>query len=152
MNIQLKNIKIPNHLSEATTAFTATIYVDGKKAGTVKGYGTGAPNFYSFSDSKLEKDFYSFCQNQPKIDCGGIKLSCNADLVIDKLLEHEEYARQFRTWLKTEVLFRLHGDAAGAWRICRHHGNPQEAKKAIMDKYGNKIETIIAAEEDICIC
>lgn len=157
MNIQLKNIKTSNHLSEGTitldaAAFTATIYIDGKKAGTVKNHGTGGPNFYDFSDAKLEEDFHSFCHSQPKISYRGLKLSCNADLIIGTLLQYEETARQMKQWLKTEVIFRLHGDTEGAWRTVKHQGNPQEAKKAIIDKYGKKIETIIATKEDISVC
>ena len=31
-SIQLKNVKIAWNMSEETTAFTATLYIDGKKA------------------------------------------------------------------------------------------------------------------------
>ena len=39
MNIELKNIKIAEHLSEETTAFTADIFVNGKKVGYARNDG-----------------------------------------------------------------------------------------------------------------
>ena len=40
-SIQLKNVKIAWHMSEGTTAFTASLYIDGKKAADVKNEGRG---------------------------------------------------------------------------------------------------------------
>lgn len=41
MKIELKNIKFSEHLSEETNAFTADIYVEGKKCGYCKNDGQG---------------------------------------------------------------------------------------------------------------
>ena len=46
MNIELKNFKPSASLSEETTAYTATIWVDGKRACTAKNSGHGAPDDY----------------------------------------------------------------------------------------------------------
>lgn len=49
-DVTLKNVRRSPSLSEETEAFTATIYVDGKRAATVKNHGTGGSNFYEVLD------------------------------------------------------------------------------------------------------
>jgi hypothetical protein len=41
MRIEMKNVKIAASLSEETLAFTASIYVDGKRVGDASNHGTG---------------------------------------------------------------------------------------------------------------
>ena len=44
MKLTLKNLKVSEHLSEETTAFTATVYIDGKRAFTARNDGRGGEN------------------------------------------------------------------------------------------------------------
>tara|TARA_R110000824_G_scaffold304844_1_gene492636 strand:- start:6 stop:470 length:465 start_codon:yes stop_codon:yes gene_type:complete len=44
MKLTLKNLKVAEHLSEETTAFTATVYIDGKRAFTARNDGRGGEN------------------------------------------------------------------------------------------------------------
>ena len=44
MKLTLKNLKVAEHLSEETVAFTATVYIDGKRAFTACNHGTGGEN------------------------------------------------------------------------------------------------------------
>ena len=64
-SIQLKNVKIAWHMSEGTTAFTASLYIDGKKAADVKNEGRGGDNHPRFMDRELEKEFKEFCLTIP---------------------------------------------------------------------------------------
>ena len=41
--VALKSLKIAKHLSRETLAFTATVYVDGKKIGYAQNQGHGGP-------------------------------------------------------------------------------------------------------------
>jgi len=45
MKIKLKKIKVAEHLSEETTAFTADVYVDGKCVGYAKNNGQGGETY-----------------------------------------------------------------------------------------------------------
>jgi hypothetical protein len=45
MQITLKNLKISKFMSEETTCFQATIYVDGKKAGMAQNDGHGGSTY-----------------------------------------------------------------------------------------------------------
>ena len=46
MKIELKNLKIAAHLSEETTAYSATIHVDGKRAFDARNDGHGGADRY----------------------------------------------------------------------------------------------------------
>ena len=46
MNISLKSVKIADHLSQETNAFTATLYVDGKRTARIRNGGTGGCDEY----------------------------------------------------------------------------------------------------------
>ena len=46
MKITLKNVKVHRDLSEETLCFSASIYLDGKKAGTVSNRGCGGCNVH----------------------------------------------------------------------------------------------------------
>lgn len=49
MKIEIRNLKIARSLSEETTAYTATIYVDGAKAFSASNHGTGGcDDYYSW--------------------------------------------------------------------------------------------------------
>jgi len=62
MKLALKNIKIAKHLSEETTAFTASLYVDGKRVGDVRNGGTGGCNMYSLRPFSLEGELDDLAQ------------------------------------------------------------------------------------------
>ena len=47
MKLELRNIKVYERMSEETTAFTADIFVDGKKVGHTKNEGIGGPTGYN---------------------------------------------------------------------------------------------------------
>jgi hypothetical protein len=47
MNIQIKNIKVYNALSEETTCFTADVFVNGKKIAYAKNDGRGGSTYYN---------------------------------------------------------------------------------------------------------
>jgi hypothetical protein len=44
MRIELKNLKVADHLSERTLAFSASVYVDGKRVGEALNDGRGGNN------------------------------------------------------------------------------------------------------------
>jgi len=85
-SIQLKNVKIAWNMSEETTAFTATLYINGKKAAHVKNDGRGGDNWPSFADRDLRDRFYEFCKSLPpeqfddttSVDEDGLTKCCKA--------------------------------------------------------------------------
>lgn len=101
MKIELKKLKIAEHMSEETTAFTADIYVDGKKAGYAKNDGHGGCTFYQAYDGKrsLIEAAEKFCETLPDrtFDMGKGRdpfvMKMNLEQMIDNLLEDEMQKR-----------------------------------------------------------
>ena len=129
MNIELKNFKPSASLSEETTAYTATIWVDGKRAFTAKNGGYGGPDFYlpvkgqtrkdmtkihkQIRDHHLEEVFNdmnkTFFRNCPDEDNEWVKnLSDEAivEIVIADLIKHKNYAKDMKRDLKKSILHR----------------------------------------------
>ena len=65
MKIELKNLKHYPSMSEETTCFQASVYIDGKKAGDVKNDGHGGAHyFYPFG---LAEKLNSYGATLPEI-------------------------------------------------------------------------------------
>jgi hypothetical protein len=67
MNITLKNIKYVAALSEETPCYTAAVYIDGKKAGTVSNRGHGGPDEVNIDDKDLDRQLQEFIKQQPPV-------------------------------------------------------------------------------------
>jgi hypothetical protein len=91
MKIELKKIKVAEHMSEETTAFTAELFVDGKNIGYVKNDGRGGcTDYYSNPDEKSRKALQAaeaYCLTLPEVDYGAFKHKMNLETFIDELLE-----------------------------------------------------------------
>jgi hypothetical protein len=137
VKLTLKNIKEHPDMSEETNCFSATIYVDGKKAGFVKNEGRGGCNFYTWLDPQVGAAVDAWAKTQDT-EFDFEKL----DQILDKLLGQEEILRQLRRWSKKQTCFRLKGDKKGAWRNVQA---PHSAKvvEFIQGKYGDKVECIL---------
>ena len=97
MKIELKKLKIAEHMSEETTAFTADIFVDGKEAGYAKNDGHGGCTFYHANEGKrsLIEAAEKYCLTLPdqKFDMGGGRdpfvMKMNLENFIDELINAE---------------------------------------------------------------
>ena len=65
MKITLKNLKVAKFMSQETTCFQATVYVDGKKAGTAENEGHGG-----CTNVHLDKEFRYLQGQKFPIKCG----------------------------------------------------------------------------------
>lgn len=95
MKIEIKNIKHSAHLSEETEAFTATLYIEGKKAAYVRNDGQGGPTNIvpeNGDGRKLVQQAVSYCRTLPPIldpetdGLTGTPLPMDLELFIDTLL------------------------------------------------------------------
>lgn len=150
MNITLKNLKIAKFLSQETTAFSATIYIDGRKAGTADNDGNGGPNRYHFDafDGKrgheIQQELEAWASTQPP-DKEFPFLKVDLDTIVARLMDKEEESKQLRRWCKKETLFMLEGDAEGQWRTVK--APYSDRVQAFLDnKYGAKVVRIANKE------
>ncbi|MBK1439862.1 hypothetical protein JHJ32_07700 [Parapedobacter sp. ISTM3] len=106
MKIELKKIEHSERLSEETEAFSADLYIDGKKVGTASNRGHGGPTDYG-ADSKeyqeLIRKAEAYCETLPpqKFTSGGEQytIEMNLERYIDDLLyDHlkEKDVQKFR--------------------------------------------------------
>jgi len=102
MKVELKNVKHMESLSRETNCFTASLYIDGEKAGTVENEGQGGNTSYSITDT-LEQAYENYAKSLPSIktdlEIDGVPfvLKMNGENLIDELFEswlHEKKESQ----------------------------------------------------------
>ena len=90
MKFELKSIVFSERMSEETNAFTADLFVDGKKLCFVKDNGQGGCIDYQLHDFKNNdylKEVETYCRLLPPIVYGETKLDNNLEMVIGELFE-----------------------------------------------------------------
>lgn len=93
MKIELLGIKFYERMSEETNAFTADLYINGKKAGYVKNSGQGGSTDYYPNEGMREliTEAEQFCLGLPPIKYSDFEIKMNLENKIDQL---------FDDWLK----------------------------------------------------
>lgn len=90
MKFELKSISFSERLSEETNAFTADLFVNGKKLCYVKNSGQGGCTDYHVHDFKNHdylKEVETYCRLLPPVIYHGTNLGNNLEMVIDDLFE-----------------------------------------------------------------
>ena len=113
MNIELRKVCYSPSLSEETNAFTADVWVDGKKAGTAGNHGTGGPTNVHPPALRQRLDDYGKTLPQMEIDDGSgspAVLTLDAEMVIDEMLIDWIHLRDLRKRLKNRLLYVRTGE------------------------------------------
>jgi hypothetical protein len=90
MKIELKSIKFSEAMSEETNAFTANLYINGKKVAYCKNRGHGGCTDYDHitpEDRKTIADAETYCKALPKTKWHDMEFDQSLESVIDQLLE-----------------------------------------------------------------
>lgn len=107
MKIELKNIKHAEFASEETNCFQASVYIDGKRAGTVENDGRGGCNTYH--PYQIEEAINAYAETLPakKMQVGDqeFDLQPDADILIGDLLVQHLLAKDLKRALSNRVLF-----------------------------------------------
>jgi hypothetical protein len=108
LKIELRNVKYFAAGSEETSCFTATVYVDGKKAGTAQNHGTGGPTMvHPFTLEKQIND-YAATLPQVKLNIGDgkiIEYAQTAEGLIDSIFTHHLIEKDLRKALSKRILY-----------------------------------------------
>lgn len=89
-NLELRNIKIANHLSEETIAFTANLFCDGKLVAHCQNSGQGGPTNIQATATTIKTvmELDTYCKTLPPVDLGEYgSIPNNLEHVVDDLLE-----------------------------------------------------------------
>ena len=114
MKIELKSIKFSEAMSEETNAFTANLYINGKKVGYCKNQGHGGctdynryPDINGSDNLKTLKQAEAYCKALPKTKYRNMEFDQSLESVIDELLidwlKAKETKKQVRK-MKTCIL------------------------------------------------
>jgi hypothetical protein len=143
MKITLKNIKYSAFASEETNCFSATIYIDGKKACEVRNGGYGGPNEYG--DHEVIQQINKYAKTLPKLVCDftdsdgkPVELEMDADLIIDRIVEAHLERKETMRLCKGRTVFRAPNRdyKQGEYSTIKMSFSP-ESKKYVTDKYGD---------------
>ena len=136
MEIKLKNIQYAAFASEETDCFHASVWIDGKKAGTVSNDGRGGANLYS--PYALYMRLRDHCQSIPP-DMEGRKVT--PDEIIGNLLDAWMNKREKAKVCKGKTLFRAPGKPyePNQWSVMNQ---PFDAtvKLFLIGRYGSQVE------------
>ena len=117
MKIELKNIKRAAFASQETHCFEATVYIDGKRSGTVSNEGYGGCNLYY--PQALAERVEAHARTLAPIETPYGAFSVDADLLINELLEQTLKAKEEKRLCKRGTLVRFEGVQykGGAWEL-----------------------------------
>lgn len=102
MNITLKNVKHAAFASDETQCFEATIYVDGKKAGSASNDGNGGQTYIFPLSLEVQLDAYSKTLGlEDYLESG--------DYVIDTLVDDWLTSRDLKRAMSNKLLFTKTG-------------------------------------------
>ena len=109
MQIELKNIKFSEALSEETNAFVADVYVNKVKVAYAKNDGHGGCTFYHAYEGKRELlgQAEKFCEALPPIKAYSMELPMNLEMKIDLLLEYWLKIKDLKKQAKNDMLTGL---------------------------------------------
>ena len=106
----IKNLKM--FQTDDGYAFSLSLFLNGKKIGTVQNSGNGGPNNY-----KLDKDSYPALVKHAKTVCGeSVEVE---DLFIENLINDKDNETRLKRLCKTKVLVRFKGDKEGHYRTMK---------------------------------
>ena len=117
MNIELKNIKYASFASHETKCYSASIYVDGKKAGTVDNQGYGGADNIHWNDSVFGQSVEDWAASQPKIKTEYGEMTYDLELLFGQLVDQWLLSKDLTRNLKKGLLVRDSDTKEGSWRI-----------------------------------
>lgn len=139
MKIELKNVKIAESLSEETIAFTASLWIDGRRVGRASNRGHGDPNRLEFDDREVERQFNDYVNKLPPVESEYGPLDMCPDLFISELVVDVQHRQWLKRQTRNKIIFRLEGDDRGAYRTIPKTAKPSKAEAFIRQKYGDQI-------------
>jgi len=105
MKIELRRISYNARLSQETSAYTADVWINGVKRGSVQNSGTGGPDIiHPFS---LQKEINDYAQTLPPIEFHGTELTMNAEMIFSDLLNRHLVGKNLQRKMKTKTLFTV---------------------------------------------
>lgn len=147
MKIELKNVKYAAFASEETSCFSATVYIDGVKAGTVSNEGRGGPD--RLEPRALFERINAYAATLPPIDVsefhsdGQHTMPQSSETLIGNILNAYLTRKDLMRLCSKKVLFRIPGETyeEGEYRTLKVQFSPA-VKAQLVAKYGPSVEIL----------
>lgn len=107
--VELRNVKYSAFASEETHCFEATVYVDGKKAGTAHNEGHGGPT--SFHPHSLQQTLDAYGKTFPADTSHGITIDIDGEIIVGELVNDWLLAKDLKRTLARKIVYTV---ASGA--------------------------------------
>ena len=104
MNLQLKNIKVHHGLSQETLCFEASVYLEGKRIGTIANRGCGGANEIGISATDVKRIESWLAKNQTYKGYDGETKPMNFELWSFLEAERHTQEKDLKSKLKSKVL------------------------------------------------
>ena len=115
MDIKLKNVKYIASMSEETHCFTASVYIDGVKAGEVSNRGHGGPN--EFRPDAVRETIDAYAKTLPPIKCSfkdkdgkDVEMDVCSEIIIGDLMNDHLAEKDLKRIITTRIAFTRVGE------------------------------------------
>ena len=150
MDIQLKNVKIYAGLSQETVAFSASLYVDGKKVGEARNAGHGGNNDVDAhdKDGRWDRDLIERMETEAATHTWSYQDEVHPhslDSYIGELLDTFQEQRDLKRKCRTQTLFRIPTETYqdGEYHVMKRKYD-EEVNAYLVRSYGDKVEIVNA--------
>jgi hypothetical protein len=114
MQIELRRISYSAALSHETRAFTADIWIDGRKAGNAENHGTGGCT--NIHPHALQQRLDEYGKTLPQVDIGSMSggepslIAQDGEWIVGRLLDDWILLRDLRRRLRNRLLYVRNGE------------------------------------------
>lgn len=134
MKIELKSIKYAAFASEETNCYSAALYVNGKKVGTVGNEGRGGADTFHGDHTAFQRADEWCKANLPKwAGYGGSMHDTDLEIHCADLLAAHLASRDLKRILKSKIIFIKPAD--GQLYEIKHEGMPDHAATEILKRH-----------------
>lgn len=139
MKIELKNIKHIEHMSEETNCFTASIYINDKRAGEVSNRGQGASHDYHPRDlwEKLNAHAQTLPSQTWTLNDQPLEIKPCPDTIVDELMTNHLVGKDLKRAMSKRILFMRDGEMLETARnldrvtLARHLSEPEKLRQQL---------------------
>lgn len=112
MNFEIKKLKVHPDMSEETLAFSAELWIEGKKAVHVSNDGRGGchlPRPFDAGGGKLLRELQAYAKTLPAVVYHGRSLDMDLDMLLDDRIERMQMEKSLTRMMKGKVFWMENG-------------------------------------------
>lgn len=142
VRVELRGVKYAAFASQETSCFSASVYINGVKEGSVENQGCGGSNFYH--PHTLNDKLSAIAGKLPDIECYGQTLKQDADILIGDLLNAFLQRRDLKRVCAKKTCFRLLSETYndGEYRTVKAPFS-EKVKNYLVNKYAQDLGEIL---------